>query len=133
MRLAPALSAALLALSLRPPASAEYVRLIYGTIFVSGVARIFLQPARQALSSEIVPRDVLANAITWRSTTWQAAAVGGPALGGVLYGLSGAPAAYALDTVLMAGAFAAFAGVQRSAAAAARAGAFGAQNVIEAP
>jgi hypothetical protein len=52
------------------------VRTVYGVILVSGVARSFLQPARQALSSEIVPRAVLANAITWRSTTWQAAGRG---------------------------------------------------------
>jgi MFS family permease len=88
------------------------VRTVYGVILVSGVARSFLQPARQALSSEIVPRTVLANAITWRSTTWQAAAVGGPALGGLLYGLSGPPTAYAVDTVLMVGALLAFAGVR---------------------
>jgi MFS family permease len=107
-----ACSAALLALSLRPPAGPIYVRTVYGVILVSGVARSFLQPARQALSSEIVPRTVLANAITWRSTTWQAAAVGGPALGGLLYGLSGPPTAYAVDTVLMVGALLAFAGVR---------------------
>jgi MFS family permease len=107
-----ACSAALLALSLRPPAGPVYVRTVYGVILVSGVARSFLQPARQALSSEIVPRAVLANAITWRSTTWQAAAVGGPAVGGLLYGLSGPSTAYAADTALMAGALLAFAGVR---------------------
>jgi MFS family permease len=118
-------SAALLALSLRPrvgPGAAErFVRTVYGVIFVSGLARSFLQPARQALSSEIVPRDVLANAVTWRSTVWQASAVGGPALGGVLYGLAGAPAAYAIDTALMGVALLAFARVRATAAAAARA------------
>ena len=107
-----ACSAALLALSLRPPAGPAYVRTVYGVILVSGVARSFLQPARQALSSEIVPRAVLANAITWRSTTWQAAAVGGPALGGLLYAAAGPPTAYAVDTALMVGALAAFAGVR---------------------
>lgn len=118
-----ACSAALLALSLRTPPAGTFVRSVYGVILVSGVARSFLQPARQALSSEIVPRDVLANAVTWRSTTWQAAAVGGPALGGVLYGLAGPSAAYMLDTGLMVLAFLAFVRVRhRSAAAAARAG-----------
>jgi len=120
-----ACSAALLALSLRPPAGPAYVRTVYGVILVSGVARSFLQPARQALSSEIVPRAVLANAITWRSTTWQAAAVGGPALGGLLYAAAGPPTAYAVDTALMVGALAAFAGVrphpERAAARAAAA------------
>lgn len=118
-----ACSAALLTLSLRPPPGPVYVRTVYGIILVSGVARSFLQPARQALSSEIVPRSVLANAITWRSTTWQAAAVGGPALGGLLYGLSGPPTAYGVDTALMIVALVAFAGVhthpERAAARAA--------------
>ena len=117
-------SAALLALSLRRPPAEQFVRSVYGVIFVSGLARSFLQPARQALSSEIVPRDVLANAVTWRSTVWQASAVGGPALGGVLYGFAGAPSAYAVDTALMVVAFLAFTRVRvGTAAAAARAAA----------
>lgn len=122
-----ACSAALLALSLRPPGGPDgprrFVRMVYGVIFVSGLARSFLQPARQALSSEIVPRETLANAVTWRSTVWQASAVGGPALGGVLYALAGAPAAYAIDTALMGMAFLAFARVRATGAAAARAAA----------
>jgi len=105
-------SAALLALALRPPARAGLVRAIYGVIVVSGVARSFLQPARQALASELVPRDVLPNAVTWRSVTWQAAAVGGPALGGLLYGFAGPPATYAVALVLMAAGLAAFVAVR---------------------
>ena len=101
-------SAALLTLSLAPPAARTHVTLIYGIIFVSGIARSFLNPARTALSTELVPRALLANSLTWRSTTWQTAAVGGPALGGLLYALSGAPLAYALDTALMLIALVAF-------------------------
>src|ERR687883_448064 len=56
----------------------------------SGLARSFLQPARTALGAEIVPRETYANAVAWRSSLWQFAAVVGPALGGVLYGFSGA-------------------------------------------
>ncbi len=97
-----------------------FVRAVYGVILVSGVARSFLQPARQALSSEIVPRETLANAVTWRSTTWQAAAVGGPALGGLLYAAAGATAAYGVDTVLMVAALLAFAGVRARPELAAR-------------
>jgi MFS family permease len=103
-----ACSLALLVLAARPPAPHTFVRIVYGIIFVSGLARSFLQPARVALSSELVPRAVLPNAVTWRSVTWQTAAVGGPALGGLLYGLAGATAAYRLDAALMALAFVAF-------------------------
>lgn len=109
-----ACAAALLALALQPPASAALVRAIYGVIFVSGVARSFLQPARQALVSEIVPRDVLPSAVTWRSVTWQGAAVGGPAVGGLLYGFTGPPTAYAVALVLIAAALVAFVGVRHT-------------------
>ena len=73
---------------------------IYGVVFASGLARSFLQPARTALAAEIVPRELYANAIAWRSSLWQGAAVAGPALGGVLYGFSGPRAAYAAATIL---------------------------------
>jgi MFS family permease len=73
---------------------------IYAVVFVSGLARSFLQPARTALGAEIVPRDTYANAVAWRSSLWQFAAVMGPALGGVLYGFSGARSAYATEAVL---------------------------------
>ena len=73
---------------------------IYAVVFVSGLARSFLQPARTALGAEIVPRETFANAVAWRSSLWQFAAVVGPALGGVLYGFSGARAAYVTEAAL---------------------------------
>jgi MFS family permease len=103
-----ACSLALLGLAYWPPSPRAFVAAVYGVIFVSGVARSFLQPARVALSSELVPRAILPNAVTWRSVTWQIAAVGGPALGGLLYGFAGATAAYELDAALMALAFVMF-------------------------
>jgi len=101
-------SLALLGLAAFPPGPTTFVRAVYAIIFVSGIARSFLQPARVALSSELVPRALLPNAVTWRSVTWQIAAVGGPAVGGLLYGFAGATAAYRLDALLMALAFVAF-------------------------
>ncbi len=103
-----ACSAALLSVSLHPPAPLAHVRAMYGIIVVSGVARSFLQPARQAFGAELVPRELYPNAVTWRSLTWQVASVGGPAAGGVLYGFAGPSSAYALDTALMAVALLAF-------------------------
>jgi MFS family permease len=73
---------------------------IYSIVCVSGLARSFLQPARTALGAEIVPRETYTNAITWRSSLWQFAAVIGPAAGGILYGFSGARLAYIAETVL---------------------------------
>jgi MFS family permease len=93
----------LLAYTLRPEVlSGGRVWPIYAVVFVSGVARSFLQPARTALGAEIVPREIYVNAVAWRSSVWQFGAVVGPALGGVLYGFSGARLSYAVETVLCA-------------------------------
>ncbi len=81
---------------------------VYVVIFVSGVARGILQPARQALSAEIIPRSMFQNAIAWRSSTWQTASVIGPAIGGLLYGFAGAQISYAVAALLMLAALAAF-------------------------
>jgi MFS family permease len=75
---------------------------VYLVIGVSGLARSFLQPARTALAGEIVSRDLQINAVGWRSAGWQGAAVAGPAMGGLLYGLSGPLLSYAVDASLMA-------------------------------
>jgi MFS family permease len=93
---------------------------IYLVMLVSGLARSFYTPARTALGAEIVPRATYANAVAWRSSLWQAAAVLGPALGGMLYGFSGPRQSYVVEAVLCAiGAllFARIAYVRRPAAA----------------
>ena len=77
------------------------VTAIYAVIVVTGVARAFLQPARQALSVELVPRELFANSITWRSGSWQVAAVVGPALGGVLYAIGGSVLGYLVATLML--------------------------------
>jgi MFS family permease len=81
---------------------------IYAVIFASGIARSLLQPARQAFGAEIIPRTMYENAITWRSSSWQTAAVIGPAVGGLLYGFAGPVVAYAAGAVLMTFALAGF-------------------------
>jgi MFS family permease len=81
----------------------------YLVIAASGLARSFLQPARNALGAEIVPRAYYHNAIAWRSSTWQTAAVIGPAVGGLLYGFGGPRVAYVVQAVLMSAAFLSFA------------------------
>jgi MFS family permease len=95
-------SLALLSFSLHPGAiSAARVWPIYAVIFISGVARSFLQPARSALGAELVPRELYPNAVTWRSSAWQLAEVVGPAIGGLVYGFGSARAAYTVDALLM--------------------------------
>jgi MFS family permease len=97
-----ACSLSLLAFNLIPGFLAHYGALpFYAVIFTSGVARSFLQPARQALGAEIVDRKLYANAVAWRSSTWQTAAVAGPALGGLIYGFSSPRVAYIADALMM--------------------------------
>jgi MFS family permease len=97
-----ACSLALLALSAVPGLLPRVgIRPVYAVIFISGIARSLLQPARQAMNAEIIPRSMYENAIAWRSSTWQTGAVLGPALGGLLYGFTGAVVSYGVDAALM--------------------------------
>lgn len=74
---------------------------IYAFLTVVGIANAFYFPARHALVTELVPESDLHNAVTWRSSAWQVAAVVGPALGGFGLYLAGRPAAvYLADCVM---------------------------------
>jgi MFS family permease len=53
-----------------------------------GVARAFLTPATQSLAVNLVPRESFANAVAWNSSAMQASFTIGPAIGGLLYGIS---------------------------------------------
>jgi len=55
---------------------------IYFLVFLGGIVRAFLGPTIFSLIALIVPKRVYPNAATWSSTTWQMAAVLGPALAG---------------------------------------------------
>lgn len=74
---------------------------IYVVIFVSGIARGFLSPANFSFMPQLVDRSLYQNAITWNSTIWEGASVGGPMIGGLIYGFFGITAAYTMDAVLV--------------------------------
>jgi MFS family permease len=63
--------------------------IIFFVVFGIGMLRPFTGPSSFALVSQLVPKHHLANATMWNSGTWQVAAVSGPALAGLLYGLAG--------------------------------------------
>ncbi|MEC9342296.1 MAG: MFS transporter, partial [Pseudomonadota bacterium] len=65
-----------------------------------GTARAFFAPASAALLANVVPPRDFANAVAWNSSAWQVASIVGPAVGGLLYGLS-AQAAYMTAVVMM--------------------------------
>jgi MFS family permease len=75
---------------------------IYIIIFISGVARGFITPATFSFMPQLVPRELYTNAVTINSSLWQAAAILGPSLGGMLYGFIGITASYIADVLLMA-------------------------------
>ena len=94
-------AAALLAYTIVVPREAWSPLPLYTLIAISGFARAFLNPARTALSAELVPRELYANSATWRSVSWQIASVAGPAAGGLVYGWFGPAGAYLVDAALM--------------------------------
>ncbi|MCC5603315.1 MFS transporter [Nostoc favosum] len=56
--------------------------LIYACLVLTGVARAFLKPASDALMWQLIPVSAFTNAATWNSSSFQLAAVIGPAFGG---------------------------------------------------
>jgi MFS family permease len=83
--------------------------LILGVSVLLGVARAFQMPAQQALTPLLVPVELLPRAIAVGSSAIQAAVIGGPALGGVLY-VAGPTTVYAVGAalLLLAGGFTLF-------------------------
>lgn len=61
---------------------------IFVILVVLGTARAFWGPAAQSLAPNLVPTEALSNAITVNASAWQFASITGPAVGGLLYGIS---------------------------------------------
>jgi MFS family permease len=61
---------------------------IFAILTLFGVARAFLTPSVQSLAANLVPRESFANAVAWNSSAMQASFTIGPAIGGLLYGIS---------------------------------------------
>ena len=72
---------------------------ILGVSLLLGVARSFQMTAQQALTPLLVPQALLARALAFSSSGMQAAIIGGPALGGLLY-RAGAGVVYEVCSVL---------------------------------
>ncbi|MCK6601253.1 MAG: MFS transporter [Bacteroidetes bacterium] len=78
---------------------------VYAAVFLTGLARGFQGPSVFALLSEIIRREELGKASALSTTAWQTAAVGGPAVAGLLYGFFGGSWTYGLNIFLVSGAF----------------------------
>ncbi len=59
---------------------------IYALLLGIGIARAFNDPASSTLLPQTVPPHMFSNAATWSSSTWQFAAITGPAAAGILIG-----------------------------------------------
>jgi MFS family permease len=81
-------SALLLVIAWRATASALP---IYVVLLALGVVRAFNGPVSRAFLPQLVSEEHFPNAVTWNATTWQAATILGPSLGGFLYALAHGP------------------------------------------
>ena len=75
--------------------------LLLGLSVLLGISRSFQMPAQQALTPMLVPASLLPRAMAFSSAGMQAAVIGGPALGGVIF-VAGATAVYATCAALFA-------------------------------
>ena len=75
---------------------------IYVAIAAVGMSTVLNRAGRDALLSQLVPADTLAQGVMWNSTVFQTASVAGPALAGLLIALGGsAITVYAFNLVAM--------------------------------
>ena len=59
--------------------------LLYGVVFIAGVARGFAEPAAAALEAQVVPRELLIHSSTVMASCWLSGAVIGPLIGGIVF------------------------------------------------
>lgn len=66
-------------------AEAKSLPLLFALAALHGAGRVFIGPAMQSITPNIVPAYVLPSAIAMNAIAWQSASVIGPAFGGLLY------------------------------------------------
>jgi MFS family permease len=65
-----------------------------------GIVRSFNAPAGRSLLPLLVPRELFPRAVAWNATTFQAATILGPAIGGLLYALLRGPTGVYVTSVV---------------------------------
>ncbi len=64
---------------------------VYAALLMNGTIRAFNMSTSQAFLPQLVKPADFPNAIAWASSIFQAATIGGPVIGGLLYGITGSP------------------------------------------
>lgn len=72
--------------------------MMYALLFLDASFHRITGPARAALMTQLVPRELLENAMKWRTTLFHLSGVVGPAVGGVIITFS-VPSAYLFSAV----------------------------------
>ncbi|MGA2414587.1 MAG: MFS transporter [Candidatus Sulfotelmatobacter sp.] len=80
----------------------QSVRPIYVVLVLLGVVRSFNGTASRSILPQLVPDEHFANAVAWNATTFQAATILGPSLGGILYAVANGPSVVYGVAVLVA-------------------------------
>src|SRR5271166_5009893 len=78
------------------------VRPIYVVLILLGVVRSFNGTASRSILPQLVPEEHFPNAVAWNATTFQAATILGPSLGGILYAAFHGPSAVYATAMLTA-------------------------------
>ncbi|ABF42461.1 major facilitator superfamily (MFS) transporter [Candidatus Koribacter versatilis Ellin345] len=81
------------------------VRPIYVVLVLIGIVRAFNGPAGQSLMPQLVSAEDFPNAAAWGSSIFNTATILGPALGGLLYGITGPKNVYLIATISFVFAF----------------------------
>ncbi len=78
---------------------------IYLVLILLGIVRSFNGTASRSILPQLVPDEHFSNAVAWNATTFQAATIIGPSLGGILYAAFRGPSAvYAVAMITAMGA-----------------------------
>ncbi|WEK38116.1 MAG: MFS transporter [Candidatus Pseudobacter hemicellulosilyticus] len=74
---------------------------IYGVIFCTGILRSFIGPTSSSIMSQLVPRTLLPNAVTWSSSVWMSGSVIGHATAGFMIAHAGYTPSFVLILVYL--------------------------------
>ena len=98
-----------LALALVTQLGMTSLPLLFTLAALHGTARVFIGPALSAVVPNIVPAPLIPRAMALSAMSWQAGAIGGPAMAGLLYGLDHALPYWTSAALLAVSCFALFA------------------------